>query len=225
MCRIMSFHKRVLRSLGNGPARRSLFGPVDREQLQSEYRNALQKDLEDASLRWGFDFVSEKPLNSGDFQWEGVPGARVPALYRSCIVGEEPVPLREESTSAAAAGSTRPTSGKENVPKTPERCNGAPPNPRNLEKTPEKNNPLKRKQTNITDCHGVAQNGSGSSSVTSPALVLVETPNESVCGGTVVSTKMNGLLSRVQKAWCPSTSTPTAPSAGTVALKEIRQQQ
>ncbi|KAI4885942.1 hypothetical protein NFI96_009568 [Prochilodus magdalenae] len=44
----------------------------------------------------------------------------------------------------------------------------------------------------VPDCHGVTQNGSGSSSVTSPALVLVETPNEPVCGGTVVSTKMNG---------------------------------
>ncbi|KAI4884684.1 hypothetical protein NFI96_003744 [Prochilodus magdalenae] len=44
----------------------------------------------------------------------------------------------------------------------------------------------------VPDCHGGTQNGSGSSSVTSPALVLVETPNESVCGGTVVSTKMNG---------------------------------
>ncbi|KAI4894002.1 hypothetical protein NFI96_017426, partial [Prochilodus magdalenae] len=43
------------------------------------------------------------------------------------------------------------------------------------------------------DCHGVTQNGSGSSSVTSPTLVLVETPNEPVCGGTVVSTKMTGL--------------------------------
>ncbi|KAI4888220.1 hypothetical protein NFI96_004855 [Prochilodus magdalenae] len=68
----------------------------------------------------------------------------------------------------------------------------------------------------VPDCHGVTQNGSGSSSVTSPASVWVETPNESVCGGTVVSTEMNGLLSHVQKAWCPSTSTPTAPSAGTV---------
>ncbi|KAI4904979.1 hypothetical protein NFI96_004221 [Prochilodus magdalenae] len=76
----------------------------------------------------------------------------------------------------------------------------------------------KRMQTGYThaNCHGVTQNGSGSSSVTSPALVLVETPNEPVCGGTVVSTKMDGLLSHVQKAWCPSTSTPTAPSAGTV---------
>ncbi|KAI4896931.1 hypothetical protein NFI96_003075 [Prochilodus magdalenae] len=70
----------------------------------------------------------------------------------------------------------------------------------------------------VPDCHGVTQNGSGSSSVTSPALVLVETPNESVCGGTVVSTEMNGVLSHVQKTWCPSTSTPTAPSAGTVRL-------
>ncbi|KAI4888586.1 hypothetical protein NFI96_016449, partial [Prochilodus magdalenae] len=49
----------------------------------------------------------------------------------------------------------------------------------------------------VPDCHGVTQNGSGSSSVTSPVLVLVETPNESVCGGTVVSTKMNGLLSLI----------------------------
>ncbi|KAI4895904.1 hypothetical protein NFI96_003258 [Prochilodus magdalenae] len=46
------------------------------------------------------------------------------------------------------------------------------------------------------DCHGVTQNGSGSSSVTSPALVLVETPNESVCGGTVVSDKRNSNTSR-----------------------------
>ncbi|KAI4888137.1 hypothetical protein NFI96_024438 [Prochilodus magdalenae] len=49
----------------------------------------------------------------------------------------------------------------------------------------------------VPDCHGVTQNGSGSSSVTSPALVLVETPNESVCGGTVVSTKMTGICGRV----------------------------
>ncbi|KAI4893880.1 hypothetical protein NFI96_005588 [Prochilodus magdalenae] len=68
----------------------------------------------------------------------------------------------------------------------------------------------------VSDCHGVTQNGSGSSSVTCPALVLVEAANESVCGGTVFSTKMNVLMLHVQKAWCHSTSTPTAPSAGTV---------
>ncbi|KAI4882465.1 hypothetical protein NFI96_007320 [Prochilodus magdalenae] len=71
----------------------------------------------------------------------------------------------------------------------------------------------------VPDCHGGTQNGSGSSSVTGPALVLVETPNESVCGGTVVSTEMDGLLPHVQKTWCPSTSTPTAPSAGTLIAR------
>ncbi|KAI4904101.1 hypothetical protein NFI96_026212, partial [Prochilodus magdalenae] len=45
----------------------------------------------------------------------------------------------------------------------------------------------------VSDCHEVTQNGSGSSSVTSPALVLVEVTSKSVCGGTVVSTEMNGL--------------------------------
>ncbi|KAI4895596.1 hypothetical protein NFI96_007484 [Prochilodus magdalenae] len=60
----------------------------------------------------------------------------------------------------------------------------------------------------VPDCHGVTQNGSGSSSVTSPALVLVETPNESVCGGTVVSTKMNvkykgGVSNKVASEWKP----------------------
>ncbi|KAI4883933.1 hypothetical protein NFI96_023475, partial [Prochilodus magdalenae] len=50
----------------------------------------------------------------------------------------------------------------------------------------------------VPDCHGVTQNGSGSSSVTSPALVLVETPNESVCGGTVCQPpEMDGLLSHL----------------------------
>ncbi|KAI4879445.1 hypothetical protein NFI96_013686 [Prochilodus magdalenae] len=52
----------------------------------------------------------------------------------------------------------------------------------------------------LTDCHGVTQNGSGSSSVTSPALVLVETPNRSLYEGTVVSAKMNGWLSCIT---CP----------------------
>ncbi|KAI4905398.1 hypothetical protein NFI96_006689 [Prochilodus magdalenae] len=51
----------------------------------------------------------------------------------------------------------------------------------------------------VPDCHGVTQDDSGSSTVTSPALVLVETAYESVCGGTEVSTKMNGTSSNQPK--------------------------
>ncbi|KAI4877220.1 hypothetical protein NFI96_025406, partial [Prochilodus magdalenae] len=35
----------------------------------------------------------------------------------------------------------------------------------------------------VADCHGVTQNGCGSSSVTSPSFVLVEMTNKPVCGG------------------------------------------
>lgn len=136
--RVMAAHKRILRALGNGPARRSLFGPVDREQLQAEYRDALRKDLEDASRRWSFDFVSEKPLEGGDFQWEGVSGARVPVLYRSCQDGAHPRPRAKEPSSDAQ---------KENFPLSPEGFGSA---PQDVEKTPEKRSELKRKQTNIT---------------------------------------------------------------------------
>ncbi|XP_010754077.2 cyclin-dependent kinase inhibitor 1 isoform X2 [Larimichthys crocea] len=147
----MSTHKRILRTLGNGPARRNLFGPVDREQLQADYQAILRKDLEEASTRWGFDFRLDKPLESSEFQWEGIPSAKVPLLYRSCMFG-----LGQEKdqrvTEAAVTPKRRrveppPRREKENIPCSPERCE------LDLEKTPEKgeNTGLKRKQTNITD--------------------------------------------------------------------------
>ncbi|KAI4879889.1 hypothetical protein NFI96_002017, partial [Prochilodus magdalenae] len=64
----------------------------------------------------------------------------------------------------------------------------------------------------VPDCHGVTQNGSGSSSVTSPTFVLVKMTNISVCGGTMVSAKM---CETRPEACCHSTSTPTSKSAGT----------
>lgn len=142
----MATHKRILSSLGNGPTRRNLFGPVDREQLRVEYQAALRKDLEEASRRWGFDFISDKPLESSDFQWEGIPGTKVPLLYRSCMLG-----LGRGEVQAAVYPKVRRVSPsdseKENIPRTPERYI------HNLEKTPEKgeNSGLKRKQTNLTD--------------------------------------------------------------------------
>lgn len=146
----MASHKRILSTLANGPARRNLFGPVDREQLQEEYQAALREDLEEASKRWGFDFILDKPLESSDFQWEGIPVTKVPLLYRSC--------RRDVGQPRRAAGpAVMPKRGrveslqseKENIPCSPERCAL---NLENLEKTPEKQaiTGLKRKQTNIT---------------------------------------------------------------------------
>ncbi|XP_061584477.1 cyclin-dependent kinase inhibitor 1 isoform X2 [Cololabis saira] len=149
----MSTHTTILRTRGrNGPVRRNLFGPVDREQLQLEYQAALHKDLQEASQRWGFDFISDKPLESSDFKWEGIPGTKVPVLYRSCKPGVEPSDSKR-AAGAMVPGRKRmesPQSEKENIPHTPEKRAI---NLESWQRTPEQgeNRALKRKQTNITD--------------------------------------------------------------------------
>lgn len=162
----MAGNKRVLSSLKNGPARRNLFGPVDREQLQRDYQAALRKDLEEASSRWSFDFIRDQPLDNGDFQWEGVPDAKVPLLYRSCVPDVELPgrPVVVEVAAAAAAEASKPREAKIDLVQSEnesenEKENNVPCSPRRravhrlkLEKTPEKEERggLKRKQTNIT---------------------------------------------------------------------------
>lgn len=153
----MATQKRVLSTLGNGPVRRNLFGPVDPDQLQVEYQAALQKDLEEASTRWGFDFILDKPLENSDFKWEGVPGNKVPLLYRSCMLNVGHSERAAEAAVPPKRGRVEPSqSEKENIPCLLERC---PINVENLEKTPEKREStgVKRKQTNITGIDRIRQ--------------------------------------------------------------------
>ncbi|XP_026791076.3 cyclin-dependent kinase inhibitor 1 isoform X1 [Pangasianodon hypophthalmus] len=117
-----------------GAARRCLFGAVDHEELQRDYMLLMRAELEGASRRWSFDFITNKPRMGGDFEWVGLPEARVPFLYRDCTVGAEPRPK-----GAGPASDLE----KEDIPKTPERCDR---NTHSAEK-----HTLKRKQTNITD--------------------------------------------------------------------------
>uniref|UniRef100_A0A1A8DEW8 Cyclin-dependent kinase inhibitor 1A n=1 Tax=Nothobranchius kadleci TaxID=1051664 RepID=A0A1A8DEW8_NOTKA len=152
MCRGMAtLHKRALSTLRrNGPPRRSLFGPVDREQLQMEYRTALRKDLEEASQRWGFDFFSDKPLESGDFQWEIVPGTRVPLPYRSSVICAGHAEGQRSSGATKRGRVVVPEREKENFPQTLEKCSLSLENMETTSETEDKSG-MKRKQTNITD--------------------------------------------------------------------------
>ncbi|XP_061689692.1 cyclin-dependent kinase inhibitor 1 isoform X2 [Syngnathoides biaculeatus] len=146
---MMASVKRIPSPPGKGPTRRSLFGPVDREQLRADCQAALRKDLEEASRRWSFDFLSDRPLAHGDFQWEGVPGAKVPALYRPRTLGRASAPrATEAAVSPKKVRAEPPECEKENIPeKDSDRC------PLNVERTPRKKESggIKRKQTNITD--------------------------------------------------------------------------
>ncbi|XP_068449453.1 cyclin-dependent kinase inhibitor 1 isoform X2 [Clinocottus analis] len=147
----MATQKPILRT---GTARRNLFGPVDGEQLQMEYQAALQSDLEEACHRWGFDFLSDKPLENSNFQWEDIPDTKVPLLYRACVLG-----LGHAEGQRAAEASVKPEEGgrvgqpqreKENIQCSTERCTV---NQENLDETPgrRESTGLKRRQTNLTD--------------------------------------------------------------------------
>ncbi|KAM9814008.1 cyclin-dependent kinase inhibitor 1 [Neosynchiropus ocellatus] len=137
----------ILTSRGHGPVRRNLFGPVDSKQLKAEYRAALRKDIEEASQRWGYDFISDKPLESSEFQWEGIPGTKVPVIYRPCMLG---VGRAAGTAGHHKGGRAAALREKENIP---ENTDNLVSNLKNGERTPKKENKsgLKRKQTNITD--------------------------------------------------------------------------
>ncbi|XP_029000184.1 cyclin-dependent kinase inhibitor 1Ca isoform X2 [Betta splendens] len=61
--------------------RRSLFGPVDRDQLRAELKLRLQQICEQDSRRWNFNFQAETPL-PGRLQWEEIPAGCAASFYR-----------------------------------------------------------------------------------------------------------------------------------------------
>lgn len=67
---------------------RSLFGPVDHEQLRRDLKLRLGEIMDQDRRRWNFDFQTETPL-SGRFQWEEIPATYAAALYH------DSTPLRE----------------------------------------------------------------------------------------------------------------------------------
>ncbi|XP_062842554.1 cyclin-dependent kinase inhibitor 1 [Trichomycterus rosablanca] len=128
----------VLRCLcsSNGPTRRTLFGPLDRARLQQDYTLLMKKELQEASRRWNFDFASDEPLLDGDYEWTEISGARVPTLYREGTWGGAAPHLQGAKPNRRLE--------KENISETSGRGGS--------DSSGEgKRQPLKRKQTNITD--------------------------------------------------------------------------
>ncbi|KAK5874336.1 hypothetical protein PBY51_019291 [Eleginops maclovinus] len=60
---------------------RSLFGPVDREQLRRELTQKMREITEQDSRRWNFNFQTETPLQGG-FQWEEIPAESAANVYQ-----------------------------------------------------------------------------------------------------------------------------------------------
>ncbi|XP_022605239.1 cyclin-dependent kinase inhibitor 1B-like [Seriola dumerili] len=60
---------------------RSLFGPVDHEQLRRDLTLKLREMTEQDSRRWNFNFQADVPL-LGRFEWEEMPADRAAAFYQ-----------------------------------------------------------------------------------------------------------------------------------------------
>ncbi|XP_034733882.1 cyclin-dependent kinase inhibitor 1Ca [Etheostoma cragini] len=74
---------------------RSLFGPVDHEQLRRDLTRKLQEISEQDSRRWNFNFQTETPL-CGRFQWEEIPAHCAAAMYQDDVCEEDDRLSKEE---------------------------------------------------------------------------------------------------------------------------------
>nr|XP_044996441.1 cyclin-dependent kinase inhibitor 1C isoform X1 [Jaculus jaculus]XP_044996445.1 cyclin-dependent kinase inhibitor 1C isoform X1 [Jaculus jaculus] len=72
--------------LARSSACRSLFGPVDHEELGRELRMRLAELSAEDQNRWDFNFQQDVPLRGpGRLQWMEVDSESVPAFYRETV--------------------------------------------------------------------------------------------------------------------------------------------
>ncbi|XP_028843134.1 cyclin-dependent kinase inhibitor 1C [Denticeps clupeoides] len=63
---------------------RSLFGPVDHDELNRDMKSKLREIAERDRLRWNFNFEADTPL-SGEYEWEESAADSSPAFYRESV--------------------------------------------------------------------------------------------------------------------------------------------
>ncbi|KAM4734354.1 cyclin-dependent kinase inhibitor 1B [Anableps anableps] len=91
---------------------RSLFGPVDHDELSRDVKAKLREISERDQQRWNFNFEDNTPLE-GNYEWEEMPVERTAAFYLESVqsgrtrVPATPVkqtPSSESSTSDSSDG-------------------------------------------------------------------------------------------------------------------------
>ncbi|XP_008049600.1 cyclin-dependent kinase inhibitor 1C, partial [Carlito syrichta] len=96
--------------LARSSACRSLFGPVDHEELSRELQTRLAELNAEDRNRWDYDFQQDVPLRGpGRLQWTEVDGESVPAFYRETVqVGRCRLVLTSRPVQVAVAVSPPP---------------------------------------------------------------------------------------------------------------------
>ncbi|CAI9568116.1 unnamed protein product [Staurois parvus] len=133
----------ALSSAGRGVCR-SLFGPIDHDELRSELKRQLKEIQASDCQRWNFDFEAGAPLK-GTFCWEPLESKEMPSFYREsrlCPASNTPasrqqqqIPLctrlagaqvdaKEEPPAEVTGTRENPKCAKENADKAVKRCQG-----------------------------------------------------------------------------------------------------
>ncbi|XP_078511304.1 uncharacterized protein LOC144770560 [Lissotriton helveticus] len=73
---------------------RSLFGPIDHEELRGELKRQLKEIQARDCQRWNFDFQAGSPLR-GTYCWEAEESRDVPSFYRETPTEESPESRKE----------------------------------------------------------------------------------------------------------------------------------
>ncbi|XP_062317270.1 cyclin-dependent kinase inhibitor 1C-like [Osmerus eperlanus] len=63
---------------------RSLFGPVDHEELNREMKSKLREISERDQRKWNFNFGADAPL-AGPYEWEECPVDTTPEFYQESV--------------------------------------------------------------------------------------------------------------------------------------------
>lgn len=130
-------------SAGRGVCR-SLFGPIDHDELRSELKRQLKEIQASDCQRWNFDFEAGAPLK-GTFCWEPLESKEMPSFYREsrlCPATTTPAPRQQlpqsplctrlavaqadarEEAPAEVGTRESPKCAKENADKAVKRCQG-----------------------------------------------------------------------------------------------------
>ncbi|KAM4016511.1 cyclin-dependent kinase inhibitor 1B-like [Anomaloglossus baeobatrachus] len=116
---------------------RSLFGPIDHDELRSELKRQLKEIQASDCQRWNFDFDSGTPLK-GTFSWEPLENTEMPIFYREsklCPANATPLSRQASTRLSVPTVDTREESpaetvqekqecAKENADKAVKKCQG-----------------------------------------------------------------------------------------------------
>ncbi|XP_008586196.1 PREDICTED: cyclin-dependent kinase inhibitor 1C [Galeopterus variegatus] len=119
-------------TLARSSACRSLFGPVDHEELSRELQMRLAELQAEDQNRWDYNFQQDVPLRGpGRLQWTEVDSESVPAFYRETVqVGHCRLQLAPRTVPVAVAVSPpfEPSAGEslDDLEEAPEQPSSAP---------------------------------------------------------------------------------------------------